>query len=235
MHRSLKNIPNGDVLIHAGDLSDVGERNQIEGFVKWFKEQPHTHKIFIAGNHDRSFDPKFNKEPNPYWDIETASKFNTTKPFWLQDLLKSLEGTNVHYLEDSGVTIDGVKFWGSPWTPWFHGDHWAFNKQRGAELKEVWNQIPFDADVVVSHGGAARTGMLNVTADYLEVGCEDLKSVISKLPNLKLHVHGHIHEGGGYFQNGNVLHLNASVVNERYNVVRDPIEINLSKDGAEIL
>jgi len=226
-----------DVLINAGDLTNIGERSTVEYAIQWHINQLkyYKHVVLIAGNHDRSFDPKFNKEPNPYWDMETAARLNTTKPFWLQDLLKSLEGTNVHYLEDNGVTIDGVKFWGSPWTPWFHGTYWAFNKWRGAELKEVWNQIPFDTDVLISHGGAAGTGILNLTADYLEVGCEDLKSSINKLPNLKLHTHGHIHEGGGYFQNGKVLHVNASVVNERYNVVREPIEIEIGKDGAELL
>lgn len=215
-----------DVLINAGDLTNIGERSTVEYAIQWHINQLkyYKHVVLIAGNHDRSFDPKFNKEPNPYWDMETAARLNTTKPFWLQDLLKSLEGTNVHYLEDSGVTIDGVKFWGSPWTPWFHGTYWAFNKWRGAESKEVWNQIPFDTDVLITHGPPA------YILDYVDsgeyVGCEDLDYRIKEI-NPQYHFFGHIHEAGGVVQKGTTIFGNASVVNANYNVVREPLQFDI--------
>lgn len=103
-HNSHNNltIPDGDILIHAGDFTDLGTKRETQNFVKWLGEQPHKHKIFIAGNHD----------------------------YYLQEV--SLEGfqdslpTHVHYLHNSSITLEGVSFWGSPQSPSM--SHWAFNE-----------------------------------------------------------------------------------------------------------
>ena len=225
-HRHLKNVPNGDILIHAGDISNVGERSQVEDFIEWFRNQPHKHKIFIAGNHDRSLDPKFNKEINPYWDVETTSIFNSNnrRPYWVQDLLKSLEGTNVHYLENSEVIIDGIKFLGSPWTPWFFGEYWAFNKHRGDEIRVVWKNIPLDTNVLITHGPPAHK------LDWCEngnlVGCHDLTYYIQMIKP-KYHFFGHIHESYGVEQTIDTTYANASVLNVAYRISNKPLELEI--------
>jgi Icc-related predicted phosphoesterase len=223
LHRNMAPLPDGDILIHAGDISNVGERDQVEDFIDWFSGQPHKHKIFIAGNHDRSFDPKFNREINPYWDIETAARLNSTKPFWLQDLLKTLEGTNTHYLENNGVQIGDLNFWGSPITPWFYGEHWAFNQYRGEEINQTWQLIPSNTDVLITHGPPAFK--LDWCAQG-SVGCEDLQLQID-LIKPKCHVFGHIHESYGIIEALDTIYVNASICNENYRPSNKPIELEL--------
>lgn len=58
--------------------------------------------------------------------------------------------TSCIYLQDSSVTLYGIKVYGTPWQPWFGG--WAFNLERGETILEKWNLIPNDADIVMSHG-----------------------------------------------------------------------------------
>ncbi len=95
-------VPDGDVLIHAGDFTMFGQGKQIKRFRKDIEALPHEHKIVIAGNHDI----KFEKDP------ESA---------------RALLGDDVYYLQDSTVEIGGLRFWGHPWTPPF-GHGWAFNE-----------------------------------------------------------------------------------------------------------
>lgn len=226
MHRQITHIPDGDVLVHAGDISNVGEKDQVEDFVSWISSLPHKHKIFIVGNHDRSFDPKFNREINPYWDAETTAIFNTAKkkPFWLQDLLTSLEGTSTHYLEDNEVVIDGVKFWGSPWTPWFHGDYWGFNKHRGEEIQKVLKLIPQDVDVLITHGPPAHK--LDWCGPDGAVGCHDLINTINQIKP-KYNIFGHIHESYGVISNAHTTFVNASTLNENYQIANEPIVLEI--------
>lgn len=116
-------VPDGDLLIHAGDSSVAGSAEEIIRLNNWLGTLPHAHKIIIAGNHDFLFE---------------------TDP----DLARSFV-TNAHYLEDSAVEIDGLSFWGSPITPWYYD--WAFNR-RDAELRTAWSGIPSEIDVLITHG-----------------------------------------------------------------------------------
>ena len=96
-HLTSKELPEGDLLIHSGDLTSTGYKGEIESVLKWLKEiaSRYTHGVvFIAGNHDRSFDPKF--------DIEQWS--------WVQEEIHKLP-SNIRYLENSEVVIDGLKIW----------------------------------------------------------------------------------------------------------------------------
>ena len=45
-------VPEGDVLIHAGDITDLGRKLEWEEALRWFDAQSHRHKISIPGNHD---------------------------------------------------------------------------------------------------------------------------------------------------------------------------------------
>lgn len=222
-HRQLKPLPEGDILIHCGDFTMIGYQKEVEDFLGWFNSQPHKHKIFIAGNHDKSFDPKYNTLPDPFWD-ENGERVKQ-KPIWLKNILAGLDQYNVHYLENSEVTIDNIKFWGSPITPWFGGDRWAFNKHRGEDIKQIWDNIPEKTDVIITHGPIF--GMHDWTLrDGRNVGCEDLKRKLDIIKP-KLHCCGHIHESYGLYPYGETTYVNASVVDLYYDVKNEPIVIDL--------
>lgn len=206
MHRNLE-LPKGDILIHAGDFTGRGKLEEVESFFNWLKEKSNKYKhiIFIAGNHDMCFEYKLT---------------------WLQDWLSKLP-TNVHYLEDSEVVIDGIKFYGSPWQPEFH--NWAFNLPRGKRLADKWSLIPADTDVLITHGPPLY--ILDYTfRDLINVGCKDLyEKVISIKP--KLHVFGHIHEGYGYKEHNDIMFINASSCTLNYYPDNAPVEIYYTPEG----
>lgn len=116
-------VPDGDLLIHAGDMSRRGQEVDIRAFDAWLGSLPHRHKVVIAGNHD------FNFERSP------ASRA------WI---------TNATYLQDSSVRIEGLWIYGSPWQPRFYD--WAFNLDRGPAIRERWDRIPVGTDVLITHG-----------------------------------------------------------------------------------
>ena len=205
-------LPEGDLLLHAGDLTNVGGKGEVQGVLDWLIEiaPRYTHGVvFIAGNHDRGFDPKYNLEGD-------------TKPEYLKQRLQDLNG--VTYLENSSCMIDGIKIWGSPITPWFYGDRWAFNKHRGDEINEVWRGIPDDTDIIITHGPAKGYGDFTVN-DRSHVGCEHLRYRIHEIKP-KLHVFGHIHEGAGVIKEVDITYINASILDERYEVVNKPVIFN---------
>jgi len=119
-HEDLE-LPMGDMLIHAGDISSHGKYDQVNAFLNWFGNQDFKHKVFIAGNHDFFFERETNEN------------------------IEAIIPKGITYLNDSGVTIEGFKIWGSPIQPEFMD--WAFNKERGSEIKKHWDLIPDDIDV----------------------------------------------------------------------------------------
>lgn len=191
---ALVNVPEGDVLIHAGDVSRNGKREQIEDFLSWFSDQPHQHKIFIAGNHDYFF--------------ERESTEN----------IKEIIPENVVYLNDSGIDIKGLHFWGSPVQPWFFD--WAFNRERGEEIKKHWDLIPTHTDVLITHGPVH--GLLDKTISGEHVGCEELKNKVNEIQP-KVSIAGHIHEAYGEMKQNGIHYINASVLNVNYELVNEPI------------
>lgn len=138
-------VPDGDVVIHAGDLTRSGDPAELADVMRWFARLPHPHKIFIAGNHD--------------WVFELQP-----------DIAAGLIPEGVTYLQDSGNVIEGVKFWGSPVQPAFL--RWAFNKARGAEIDRHWQRIPTNTDVLITHGPP--NGILDLVGEE-HVGCEMLR------------------------------------------------------------
>jgi Icc-related predicted phosphoesterase len=193
------NVPEGDVLIHAGDISGRGSLSDVGSFATWFNELPHQHKILIAGNHDFCF--------------ENELRVGAI------DML----GGNVNYLEDSEVIIDGIKFYGSPWQPEFC--NWAFNLPRGEALKEKWDQIPDDTDVLITHGPPCGFGDFTMI-DQIEVGCKELRKALDRVKP-KIHVFGHIHEGYGEFEYNGIKLYNASVCNFNYEPINAPFVVNI--------
>ncbi|WP_291724176.1 metallophosphatase domain-containing protein [Bernardetia sp.] len=197
-HASLK-LPKLDketestMLIHTGDISKRGKEDEVKDFLEWFEIQDYTYKIFIAGNHDFLF------EMNP-------------------TLAESLVPTNCIYLNNSAVEIEGIKIWGSPITPRFFD--WAFNCDRGEKIRQHWNQIPKDTDILLTHGPAY--GILDQTIQGLQVGCEELSEVIGEIKP-KIHAFGHIHEGYGMTNHSDTTFINASVLDIRYKLKNEPV------------
>jgi len=234
-------LPGGDILIHSGDVSSLGRQSEVERFVKWFNDiDNYTHKIFIAGNHDMTFDrEQLLRDKLAYfegkteWDTPCADG----KPDWLKELLGIHLHPNVSYLENSDITIDGLKIWGSPISPSF-GHNWAFNKDRGHDISEVWNTIPMDTDIVITHspiyGYNDRTSNTNTNA-----GCADL---YHRLHEVKPHLHfaGHIHEAYGWGtipykdEWGDIYTFNGCSCNLRYEVYNPPITFDYNFETREI-
>jgi Icc-related predicted phosphoesterase len=191
-----------DTIIHAGDMSKRGTIDEIVNFLDWYESLPFKNKILIAGNHDFFFEQATNT------DIK-----------YVLSLRKSIT-----YLYDSGVEIDGIKFWGSPVQPWFWD--WAFNRT-GMAIKTHWDKIPNDTDVLVTHGPIK--GILDTTTEGESVGCPLLLDRVNQLENLKLYVCGHIHEAYGRVEKNNVIYINASLLNRRYYMTNEPIIVEINK------
>jgi predicted phosphohydrolase len=201
-------VPEGDLLLHAGDATMHGTPEEIRAFDAWLGTLPHPHKVVIAGNHDWLFQ----REP------EAARALIT----------------NAVYLEDSGATIGGLRLWGSPWQPWFLD--WAFNLRRGRPLREKWDRVPPETDVLVTHGPPFGIrdrvrklfpGAIGLALGRGEsVGCEELLEAVGRL-RPRLHLFGHIHEGYGTEQRDGTAFVNASSCDARYRAVNAPIVIDL--------
>ena len=191
-------LPPGDVLVHAGDYSMQGHVAETEAFLSWFAAQPHRHKVFIAGNHDLIFEKRRKKA-------------------------RAMVPPGVIYLEDEGVTLDGVKFWGSPVTPTFF--NWAFN-HGPATIGGYWDAIPDDTDVLITHGPAFRV-LDKVLPFGEEVGCPKLRTALDTRPHPKLHVFGHVHENYGQLVNGILTSVNASFLDHLYHPANAPVVVSL--------
>lgn len=203
-------LPLGDTIIHAGDFSSHGNMIDSIKFLNWFNTLPFKNKILIAGNHD-------------IW-MERANPSE----------IKAVIPSDVIYLNDSGIKIDGVNFWGSPVQPRFF--NWAFNRDRGSQIKYHWDLIPNDTDILITHGPAYKI-LDQAPRDYSQtesVGCKDLLDAI-KRTRPKLHICGHIHNSHGYESKDNTLFVNASLVNEEYKLVNNPIVVDISKNTAKII
>lgn len=200
MHDQLS-LPPCDILFHCGDLtSDMGQAN-LRNFCIWFDNQVAKHKVFIAGNHDGAFE---------VW------------PDQARELVRQYCKPNVHYLEDSGVTIECIKIWGSPVQPRFHD--WHFNRNRGADIKRHWDMIPRDTEILLTHGPAVGYGDWS-PYDKVHTGCEDLLNALMEIKP-RFHAYGHIHNGYGVRWLEDTCLINASSCNERYKIVNPPIVIN---------
>jgi len=199
LHWHMPDIPDGDVLIHAGDSLGQGTLDNIEDLNEWLGTLPHRHKIVIAGNHDWAF------EETPALARDTLS--------------------NAIYLEDSCIEIGGVRFWGAPWTPNFMD--WAFMLDRGEPLYQKWKAIPEHTDVLITHGPPKGIGdLVAMGFECQNVGCGHLLNRIHEL-SLKAHVFGHIHEGYGEYSLGDTRLINASTCTEGYEPTNPPIVLDI--------
>lgn len=193
----LASIPDGDVFVHAGDMCRGGTLEELTQAAAWIRRQPHEIKIVVAGNHDWAF-------------VREAS------------MARRLLTDEVIYLEDSGTTINGLKIWGSPWQPAFGG--WAFNLQRGEEIREKWSLIPDDTQILITHGPPAGYG--DNVDDVRRAGCEDLRAAVERIRPL-LHMYGHIHQDGGVWQEDGICYANVTT----WECERAPTVLDVTAEG----
>jgi len=201
-----------DIAIFSGDAgtyqNPYRNQNSILEFIEWYSSLSNIkHRIWISGNHCTS--------------IEHG----------LVDAKKLSEEKGLIYLQHESIEVEGLKIFGSPYTPRF-GYGWAFNKDRGEQMRECWSQIPEDTDILVVHGPPH--GILDKIQSGERVGCEDLRDRIKELKNLKLVQFGHIHEDYGYELVDDVYYVNASVLNLRYELVNEPLVFEVL-EGKEIV
>ena len=164
-HRDLT-VPDGDILVHAGDLTQTGSLEELAEVDAFLAALPHRHKIVVAGNHD--------------WCFQRT-------PERARSVLRS-----AIYLEDEAITLEGLRIYGSPWQPWFLD--WAFNLQRGPELADKWAQIPDDTEVLITHGPPRGIGDRTRRGEH--VGCDDLLERVRVVrPRLHVFGHIH-EDGG---------------------------------------
>ena len=211
-HKLPKALPEGDVLLHAGDFSNTGLPKEVDKFLAFLSEQPHSKKIVIAGNHDLTFDVE--NYPR-LW-----RRFGHTQQFDCETLKKKVyEASGVFYLEDSGTQINGIHIWGSPWQPEFCG--WAFNLTRGDACQSKWDLIPDGVDILMTHGPPLGHG--DTLQNGGRSGCVNLLHTIQQRIRPKYHVFGHIHEGYGQTTDGRTVYVNASTCNFLYRPINPPI------------
>jgi Icc-related predicted phosphoesterase len=209
-YHGLLKVPEGiDMVIHSGDATNprdpYASEQEMLNFISWFGSLPIKHKVFVAGNHDLCI------ERNLVTKI---------------DFMKN----GIVYLENDYAEVEGIKIWGSPFTPTF-GQGWAFNKKRSA-LHDIWKEIPDDVDIVVVHGPPK--GILDLAYHQLNCiefcGDEALRKRMYLL-NPKLCLFGHIHNNEDIINAGTMKLSNHDTIYSNGSVVTDGKFGKLSSHG----
>jgi Icc-related predicted phosphoesterase len=190
-------MPDGDLLIFAGDMCGMGNLDEICLFNDYLASLPHQYKVVIAGNHDRLFES----------NLEQARKILTA----------------ACYLQDEAIEVEGFKIYGSPWQPEFHS--WAFNLPRGESLRQKWAQIPNNTDILITH--CPPFSILDKVNTDEHVGCEMLQLAVENLIKPKVHIFGHIHESYGLFETVDTVYINACICSGHHRIFNQPIVFDL--------
>ena len=210
-------LPEGDILCFSGDIMSSGHNEgELIHFLKWFSKQPFKVKIFIAGNHDRYLEDNY---------------------FLAEEIISNYKKYGVIYLKNSSFEYEGIKFYGTPYQPFFC--NWAFNVPDGYKLLNIYRGIPDDVDVLLTHcppygilDQSHKPNYSNPTGEE-HLGSIELKEVLAEkhlnksIPRVV--AFGHIHgDGGKKLQIDNTLYINASLCDESYNPTNDIISIELT-------
>lgn len=197
-------VPDGDLLIHAGDFSGRGTEKDLIRFNAWMGRLPHSNKLVIPGNHDLFVE----KDPD----------------------LARVIATNFRFLIDEEISINGIRIFGSPWTPQF--GPWAYMRDP-CQMKEVWERLPSGLDILVTHGPPH--GVLDEVISYEEksgktgighAGCVSLFNRVMEIKP-KHHLFGHIHEGYGELEMYGTKFINASICTRWHKPTNPPIVLEI--------
>lgn len=190
-------MPNCDVFIHAGDMTGRGSLPETADFANRLRKEMEssggpTHAIIVPGNHDECF--------------ETLPK-----------AARGLFGANVHVLEDEPLILEGVSFYGSPWTPPFMRWHFMAEESR---LARLYQNMPASVDVLVTHGPPY--GILDPGWKLIHAGSTSLAATVAER-NVRHHVFGHLHGAGGQMiQQGHTIFYNVAACDEEYRLINQP-------------
>lgn len=189
----------GDVLVHCGDMESLFRTDDraVAQMDAWFGRQRFDHILCTGGNHDLA--------------IEQRLRAGDHQPF-----------RNATFLNDTGLTIDGVKFHGAPWVPDLDTHAFFANSQA---LHMAWSKIPGDVDVLITHTPPA--GMLDISSRGLTLGCPHLAERLKSL-RPTLHCFGHVHASSGQRKCRGVTYINASSVNSNFEIANPPFEFEIS-------
>ncbi|CAL1705372.1 unnamed protein product [Somion occarium] len=183
------NVPPGDVLLHAGDLSSWGSYPQLAKTVNWLRTLPHPVKVVVAGNHDLCLDEEVELYKS---SVVTAAKDMMRNEAALQ--------AGIHYLEyDSAeVTVQNGRTWhfyGSPAAPKYASGSFQYRDIKQGD--KIYNRIPSSTEILLTH--TPPYGIHDLCKKGTHVGCRSLASHLQsdQLANCRLHVFGHIHEAFG--------------------------------------
>lgn len=211
LHGFFPELTGGDLLIIAGDLTARDEHEQYTAFNRWVNNQSYDLKIVISGNHDGRM-------------VTTDERH-----------LAHVYCHNAMYLCDSGCEFQGLKIWGSPWTPTFC--NWHFMKDRGEQIRKMWDLIPSDVDILITHGPPYgildKVDLSSRGNKFKYAGCEELRNKLdSGAIKPKLHVFGHIHACGGKQMilktpGHDILCVNAAIMDEEYRPTNQPVRVVL--------
>ena len=191
-------IPECDLIIHAGDATGRGSMEELIPFLNWYSKQKSKYKVLIPGNHD--------------WGFQHMTDF-----YRLQ-----CQERGISLLIDEMVELDGLKIYGSPITPYFC--NWAFNRFPGPEIQEHWDKIPSGMDIIVTHGPCYQ--ILDMNALMQNCGCDQLLSKLLEAKP-KAHICGHLHENYGLKEFMDIKFYNVALCNEQYRIAEKPMEIIL--------
>jgi len=201
-------LPPSDISLFAGDCMTKGyDERELRTFLAWYNKQPIQYKVMIAGNHDRYIE---------------------NRPVEFREMLDK-DYKKIIYLEESEITIQGVKIYGIPHTKIFY--NWAFNRTED-KLKEIFGNIPKDTNILLTHG--PQYSYLDTVDNGPYLGERELHLTLIKndFNNLRAVVHGHIHDSYGV---GRGVHshlggigcthiaINCAICNEQYEPVNSPI------------
>ncbi|KAJ7793411.1 Metallo-dependent phosphatase-like protein [Mycena olivaceomarginata] len=194
-HTKRCDVPDGDVLLHSGDLTERGTLKELRSTMEWLYALPHRVKIIIAGNHDSAIHREWYEEN---WQELSLHRSNDTPESSTCSRDHRRLRANIVYLEDEEYKFkvrDGGKEWsvyGSPWSP-YYGD-WAFGYER-EDGEALISKFP-KTDILLTHGPPRN--ILDLTISKDRAGCAALTAALPTL-RPKLHVFGHIHEARGAF------------------------------------
>ena len=197
-------VPSGDVFIHAGDIMKSALNYEELGQInRWLESLDFEHKILVPGNHDGVF--------------ELADRQ------WIREQFPM-----VHILFGEAVELDGVRFFGSPWTPPFLNWYFMMNETR---IKKVLNEENPGCDVLITHGPP----LWILDGNDRGESCGSIAVLEHvKRTNPALHFFGHIHEAYGREGKYSTLFFNVSAMDERYRLVNAAVEVEYLKPAVEV-
>ncbi len=187
-------VPRCDVFVHAGDLTGDGSLWETALFAKRLEKEMDSpdgpqHAIIVPGNHDECFE------------------------HFLEPAL-TLFGPKVHVLLDQSFVLDGVCFYGSPWTPPFM--QWSFMAGEN-QLASLYENMPPAVDVLVTHGPPR--GILDPGWKTPHAGSSSLARAVKKR-RVRHHVFGHLHAAGGHMmRQGETIFYNVAACDEQHRIV----------------